>query len=293
MLEFTNLTKSFFKRILKKYAPLDVLPLSLFFYPRIKSRIRELPYKKILILAPHPDDEAIGMGGTISLQQEKDSRITIVYMTDGRYENPELGLPHSQIIDIRRQEAQSIGREYNINQIFWPIEDTNLTNDQKTVHDLEKLLQDMRPEVICLPTFFECHYDHFAANKILADALKNSKTKINILAYEVWNNNPFPNIILDISSNFQKKLEILNHYKIPMKGNDYVKLCKNRNSYNYNLYIDNKSDGFAEVFYHLDSCTYLEMFQDYNYLLHKIGSTLPSEPSTRQRGHGLAPEFYG
>jgi LmbE family N-acetylglucosaminyl deacetylase len=293
MLEFTNLTKSFIRSILKKYAPLEILPLNRFFYPRIRSRIKELPYKRILIIAPHPDDEAIGMGGTISIQQEKGSEITIVYMTDGRHENPELGLPQSQIIEIRRREAQSIGREYNIDQIFWPIEDTNLTNDHKTVHEMEKLLQDIRPEVVCLPTFFESHYDHFAANKILVDALKISKIKINILAYEVWNNNPIPNIILDISSHFQKKLEILNHYKIPMKGNDYLKLCKKRNSYHYNLYIDNKSDGFAEVFYHLDSPTYLEMFQDYTYLLNKIGSTLPSEPSTRKRGHGLAPEFYG
>ena len=37
----------------------------------------------VLILSPHPDDEAIGMGGTLCKHLDNGSDVTVLYLTDG------------------------------------------------------------------------------------------------------------------------------------------------------------------------------------------------------------------
>ena len=43
--------------------------------------------EKILIVAPHPDDESIGTGGLLSLYS---NQCDVIVMTDGRYGNTEI-----------------------------------------------------------------------------------------------------------------------------------------------------------------------------------------------------------
>src|SRR5213593_5174378 len=44
---------------------------------------------QVLIIAPHPDDESIGCGGTLCLHAGRGDSIAVVYLTSG-----ELGLKH-------------------------------------------------------------------------------------------------------------------------------------------------------------------------------------------------------
>lgn len=235
-----------------------------------------VPGGTVLFLSPHPDDEAIGMGGAMSMHLENQAQVTVLYMTDGRGASAENG----ELIDIRRKEAESLGEKYNINQIFWTHKDTCLTNSSDTVAAMIELLEELQPTLVYLPTFFDHHFDHFAANQILVDALKRlSPAEMTIAGYEVWDSTPFPNYIVDISSHFEKKAEILSHYATPLKATDFTKLCRYRNSVHYTLYIDSVRsavEGYAEAFSRFDSATYQMLYDQYLNLLQEHGSLLPS-----------------
>jgi len=278
-----SITKSCVQKLVLRYAPPEVIPLIKHFYSKGRILIRNnivvntLPKVSVLIIAPHPDDEAIGMGGTLSKHLDNQSKVTVLYMTDGRHEPPTLGLLEAEMIDIRRKEAETLGEIYHINQIFWKVEDTCLTNNNETISAMIKVLEDIRPDIIYLPSFFDHHYDHFAANQILVDSLKKlPATKITINQYEVWSHIPFPNYVIDITSRFEKKKEILSHYTVPLQSADYIKLCEYRNALHYTLYINPKINGYAEAFYSLDPDTYQELYNDYLHALQQCGSNVPS-----------------
>ena len=234
---------------------------------------KSLPSDRVLVLAAHPDDEAIGMGGALSLYRDNRSDLTILYMTDGRG----LGSSPEDMIRIRRKEAESLGKEYQIRQIFWDIQDCSLKNDPATVSRLTKLLEELRPSTVYLPSFFEHHYDHFMANQVLADAIEMTPSAAPVvIGYEVWDNIPFPNYIVDISKSFDTKREILGHYQKPLEDTDYVLLSQSRNFLHYFLYIDTrrKAAGYAEAFIRLDAENYRRAYRDYVSLLRESGSQL-------------------
>ena len=196
-------------------------------------------------------------------------------MTNGRG----AGSINGELIDIRRKEAESLTEKYPIKQIFWENEDTGLTNDSGTISAMVEVLEEVKPAMVYVPSFFDHHFDHFAANKILVDALKKTSLKLTVLGYEVWDNMPFPNFILNISDYFEKKADILSHYTTPLKTTDFTKLCRYRDALHYALSVDstrNKKEGYAEAFYRLDSEIYRTLYNDYLLSLEENGSSLPT-----------------
>jgi LmbE family N-acetylglucosaminyl deacetylase len=217
------------------------------------------------------------MGGVLRLYLEAGSDVTVLYLTDGRHDGSGLGFSKKEMIEIRRREAESMGKWYRIKQIFWPIEDTCLTNDEETVSRMIRVLKDLRPGVIYLPSFFDHHFDHFTANTVLAESLKRlSDFQVNIAGYEVWDNIPFPNYIVDISACFAEKKKMLSYYTTPLKKVNYINLCDYRNALHYTLYVDPMKNGRAEAFCYWDSDTYQELYRDYLGALKKFKSNLAS-----------------
>jgi hypothetical protein len=67
----------------------DDLRLLFFLTKKVKSIFSGLSMvdkpegHKILVIAPHPDDEVIGCGGTVRLHRQLGHTVTILYLTDG------------------------------------------------------------------------------------------------------------------------------------------------------------------------------------------------------------------
>src|SRR5262245_23863247 len=63
---------------------------------------------RVLVVAPHADDEALGCGGTLAKHHIAGDRITVVFMTDGgKGEEMAGGVTGQALVELREQEAQA------------------------------------------------------------------------------------------------------------------------------------------------------------------------------------------
>src|SRR3954452_15113024 len=61
---------------------------------------------RVLVLAPHPDDETLGCGGTIFRHRRAGDALTVLIVTDGGSSRAG-GLPREQMRLVRAREAES------------------------------------------------------------------------------------------------------------------------------------------------------------------------------------------
>ncbi|RLI41413.1 hypothetical protein DRO69_11590 [Candidatus Bathyarchaeota archaeon] len=141
--------------------------------------------KRIVVFAPHPDDETFGCGGTIAKKISEGYEVLIVVMTDGRYAFLNvLGIESDptpeQLKEIRKEELKRAVKHLGVpetNLIFLDFVDGTLANREKEVEEkVAEVLSKHRPDEVYLPSKRDGHPDHRAACRIV----KNSVMKLGI-----------------------------------------------------------------------------------------------------------------
>jgi len=211
-----NIAKKVIKKIFNFYNKLETI------YPEpleIKAT------DKILILAPHADDESIGCGG---LLLKYASQCDVIFLTDGRYGDKDI--EPIKMIEIRKKEFESVMHKLSVNNfILLDIEDTKLEDN----YPIFKTIDFNNYDYICIPNNLDQHPDHKTVTKHIKKAyLENNINKgIKILMYEVWGALPLPNFYTDISDKIKDKKEIINMYHSQIKHIDYATKITSLNEY--------------------------------------------------------------
>jgi LmbE family N-acetylglucosaminyl deacetylase len=217
--------------------------------------------RRVLVLSPHPDDEVIGMGGTLARLAAAGADVTVCYLTDGGGGGP-AGNP---LATGRRKEAEQVAADVGFAQVFWDVRDTQLTDDEPTVARMLALLSELRPDVVFVTSLFESHYDHFAANQVLCAALAAPGAPTpDVAGYEVWDPLPYPNWIVDVSGTpIEAKDAMFARYTIPMEASDFAAFCRHRHAVHYFLHVDSRrrraGEGHAEAFLRLSAADYVAL----------------------------------
>lgn len=145
------------------------------------------PNDKVLIVSPHPDDDVIGMGGTMALLANylPIENIAIVYMTDGLG-----GLNKHENYPLRIKEALSalLCLGYTDSNVFCDVMPFYRRDDRQVTSEdygeFVKILQKIRPNHIFVCTDVDPKRTHVKCMQIVANALKEFATA-NIPEY-VW-----------------------------------------------------------------------------------------------------------
>ncbi|MCX5880707.1 MAG: PIG-L family deacetylase [Deltaproteobacteria bacterium] len=87
----------------------------------------DLAGTRVLVLAPHPDDETIGCGGTLALHAAAGDPVRVLILTNGEKGDVFGRFDRNAYIAIRQQETRSACASLGISDVmFWPYEDHSI-----------------------------------------------------------------------------------------------------------------------------------------------------------------------
>lgn len=165
---------------------------------------------KILIVAPHPDDEIIGCGGAIQHHVQKGDSVFIHIIGNRVYDHVEDESYVKETFEQAKQAAQMLGVE----EVFF----SNLRDEQfdklliDVIVPIEEVTQRVEPDIMYIPHGIDTDQDHRA----VADACKVAcRSRKKVLAYEILGPTKSfePNYFVDIEKYFSRKIEALKLYK--------------------------------------------------------------------------------
>ena len=194
---------------------------SLFWANHIKLRVElteALEGERVIILAPHVDDDVIGCGGAILDYLARGKSVSIVYLTDGS----KLGSSTDpmKITNERKKEAEAVANEIGLHTSALSF--LNATDGKLLESDvfiaLSEIINKKDPTTIFLPVALDTHIDHYAASLILSKALKltlQRESPLSILYYEAQSplTNIYCNISLNITKYITQKMELTKFYQ--------------------------------------------------------------------------------
>jgi LmbE family N-acetylglucosaminyl deacetylase len=143
---------------------------------------------RVIVIAPHPDDETLGCGGTLYKHHKAGDRITAVFMTDGaKGDILAQGLTGQALVELREREARTAADALGISEcVFLRNPDTALECSPRTIAQLGRLLASSRPDVVYVPSPLDHHRDHRRACEIVARALAEYPEDVQVYVYETW-----------------------------------------------------------------------------------------------------------
>ena len=229
--------------------------------------IKKPKAKNVLILAPHMDDEIIGCGGVICKHVQNNDNITVVYFTCGDKGNKGFLSDHS-LSDIRKRETKHSNSILGIkNAFFLDFKDgTNESWDSKK-EELRAIYLETTPDLVYLPPYYDLHLDHRKTNWLFKEAMHHMSV-CDICVYEVWT--PVnPNIIINITQQFDKKISAITACGTQINSIDYVSFIKNLNAYRSNFALSPLVK-YAECFYLLSANEYFSKFEKNEFDWHSV-----------------------
>lgn len=224
--------------------------------------------QKVLVLAPHMDDETIGCGGTLALHAQRGAQITVMFLTDGRNGSSEVNMMfgkereqrQKELIETRTYEARAALQKLGASRmICLDAEDGALDKCEWAAEKLRDVLLKLQPEIVYLPFYLEEHPDHRAASGVLLAAVAGTSLQFQCSGYEVWT--PlFPNCLVRIDATVETKKQAIQEYRSQLAQADYLHASIGLNAHRSVGLIDGRG-GYAEAFYVTSLPQYREQFE--------------------------------
>jgi LmbE family N-acetylglucosaminyl deacetylase len=171
---------------------------------------------RVLVLAPHPDDEVLGCGGTIARLRDEGAMVEIVVVTRGtapRYSD--------ERVQQVRAEARAAHALLNVTATYFldlPAAELDQVPQAAINAHIGAAIDAVRPNIVFLPFPGDIHVDHQRVFQSAMVALRPrcADYPAQIFAYETlsetnWStpvmHPPFvPNVYIDIGATLERKL---------------------------------------------------------------------------------------
>ena len=222
--------------------------------------MKSLKNEKLLVVAPHSDDEVLGCGGLISKIKKEGGKVFVLIFNLGFEKND---TKESQ--DKRKQEVKEAMNALKVDDYHLVHEkaDDNRDLDVEPLHSLIEIiestsnvsLEKISPTIVAIPTIFSHHQDHVHVHNACIAALRPISTPVSsvVLSYEApehsrWSSSGVfePNFFVEIDDVIENKIMAFSKYssQIRLGGRDADSI---RNQAKYRGQEVGKN--FCEAFY--------------------------------------------
>lgn len=194
----------------------------------------------ILIIGPHPDDQELGMGGTIIRLASQGHKVHLIDMTNGE------PTPFGSV-ETRAAEAAQAARSMGVERTLLGLTNREVVHNLDSRHKLAAQIRIHRPDWIFAPYPIDAHPDHIAVTRIAEDARFDAKLTKSQIPGQPW----YPKRIIyyfcthlrlnfpatfciDISAQIDQKLSAVAAYKSQFTHNaagDVPAMVKTVNAY--------------------------------------------------------------
>ncbi|MFA9479627.1 bacillithiol biosynthesis deacetylase BshB1 [Phycisphaerales bacterium AB-hyl4] len=123
----------------------------------------------ILVVGPHPDDQELGMGGTILRLAQQGHDVLLLDMTNG--EPTPFGSPEQREKEWTAA-AKILG---NVKRRLLGLKNREVEHSLQARHLVAGVMREHQAEVVFLPYYEDAHPDHIATTRIVEDARFDAK----------------------------------------------------------------------------------------------------------------------
>ena len=117
----------------------------------------------ILVIGPHPDDQELGMGGSIVRLARQGHKLHLVDMTNGE------PTPFGSV-ETRAKEAAAAAKVMGVGRTLLGLKNREVVHDVPSRHRLAAVVRLHRPDWMFVPYPVDAHPDHVAVTRIGEDA---------------------------------------------------------------------------------------------------------------------------
>lgn len=178
---------------------------------------------KVIVVAPHPDDETLGCGGTLLKHRDLGDEINWLIVTVLAEES---GYTSEQIAK-RRKEITAVQKAYGFKDVFQlelPTTKIDLLYTRDLVLKIREVFHKLKPEIVYIPFSHDAHSDHRKTFSAALNCLKTFRFPYikKVLMMEILSETEFaaanepvfaPNCFVDITKYIDKKTAIMELYE--------------------------------------------------------------------------------
>ena len=197
---------------------------------------------KILVIVAHPDDEVLGMGGTIKKHTKNGDSVVVAYLTTGINARRSIDYTNSssynfsehylqknkkQILELKNDAKKSSKILGVKNTLFFDFPDNEMDTIPllKIVKTIEKIILKEKPDIVYTSHYKDLNIDHrITCNATLTACRPNSIFIKEILCFEIFSSTEWtfsydfkPNYFVNIEKELSSKINAMKKYKNELK----------------------------------------------------------------------------
>ena len=193
---------------------------------------------KILIVSAHPDDEVIGLGGTILKHIWKGDEVFWLIIT-----NISEDIGFSKVnVNSRQQEIQEVADRIGFSGVYkldYPTMQLNSNTLIELIPKISKIVKETEPEIIYTLNRSDAHSDHRIVFEAVATCTKSFRYPFvkQFLMYETLSETEFapsltgntfvPNHYVDVTNFLEKKIELVKIYASELGEHPFPRSIEN------------------------------------------------------------------